>query len=43
MVTPTTATTLDTSAVKKALKILVEAGQVRVNGAARGTTYVWSP
>jgi hypothetical protein len=36
------ATGLDTSAVKKALKILVEGGQVRVNGAARGTTYIWS-
>lgn len=39
----TKATGLDTSAVKKALKILVDSGQVRVNGRARAATYEWSP
>jgi hypothetical protein len=39
----TAATGLDASAVKKALKILVENGQVRVHGRARATTYEWSP
>lgn len=36
------ATGLGSSAVKTALKALIEGGQVRVNRAARGTTYVWS-
>jgi restriction endonuclease S subunit len=37
------ATGLDDSAVTKALKILVDGGQVRVHGRSRGTTYEWSP
>lgn len=36
------ATGLDAASVKKALKALVDAGQVRVEGKARGTSYVWS-
>ena len=36
------ATGLDTSAVKKALKSLVEAGQVRVEGTTRSTAYEWT-
>lgn len=36
-----TATGLDAAAVKKALKALVDAGKVRVEGKARGTSYVW--
>jgi type I restriction enzyme S subunit len=35
-------TGLDAGEVKKALKALVDAGQVRVEGKARGTRYVWS-
>lgn len=35
------ATGLDAPSVKKALKALVEAGQLRVEGKARGTAYVW--
>jgi type I restriction enzyme S subunit len=35
-------TGLDAASVKKALKALVDSGQVRVEGKARGTTYVWS-
>jgi type I restriction enzyme S subunit len=37
------ATGLDAAVVKKALKILVDGGQVRVHGRARATTYEWSP
>lgn len=37
-----TATGLDAATVKKALKALVDAGKVRVEGKARGTAYVWS-
>jgi type I restriction enzyme S subunit len=37
------ATGLDAAAVKRALAILVDTGQVRVHGRARGTTYEWSP
>lgn len=35
------ATGLDAPAVRKALKALADAGQVRVEGKARGTAYVW--
>ena len=35
-------TGLDAASVKKALKALVDGGQVRVEGKARGTAYVWS-
>jgi type I restriction enzyme S subunit len=34
-------TGLDAASVKKALKALVDSEQVRVEGKARGTTYVW--
>jgi type I restriction enzyme S subunit len=34
-------TGLDAASVKKALKALVDGGQVRVEGKARGTAYVW--
>jgi type I restriction enzyme S subunit len=37
------ATGLDAAAVKRALAALVDTGQVRVHGRARGTTYEWSP
>jgi len=37
------ATGLDAAAVKRALATLVDTGQVRVHGRARGTTYEWSP
>ncbi len=37
-----TSTGLDAASVKKALKALVDVGQVRVEGKARGTAYVWS-
>lgn len=36
------ATGLGTSAVKKALKILVDGGQLRVHGRARAATYEWT-
>lgn len=36
-----TTTGLDAASVKKALKALVDGGQVRVEGKARGTAYVW--
>ena len=36
------ATGLDAAAVKAAIKALVDAGQVRVHGRARGTTYEWT-
>jgi restriction endonuclease S subunit len=39
----TAVTGLDASSVKKALKVLVETGQVRVHGRASGTTYEWGP
>ena len=35
------ATNLDAPAVKQAIKTLVAAGQVRVHGKARGTSYEW--
>jgi hypothetical protein len=35
------ATGLDAASVKNALKALVDNGQVRVSGKARGTSYVW--
>ena len=35
------ATGLDAASVKKALKALVDGGQVRVEGKARGTSYHW--
>jgi type I restriction enzyme S subunit len=34
-------TGLDAASVKQALKALIDSGQVRVEGKARGTTYVW--
>lgn len=34
-------TGLDAASVKKALRVLVEGGHVRVEGRARGTNYVW--
>lgn len=37
------ATGLDAAAVKCALATLVDSGQVRVHGRARGTTYEWRP
>jgi type I restriction enzyme, S subunit len=37
------ATGLDAAAVKRALATLVDSGQVRVHGRARGTTYEWGP
>lgn len=37
-----TTTGLDTASVKKALKALVDGGHVRVEGKARGTSYVWA-
>jgi type I restriction enzyme, S subunit len=36
------ATGLDAAAVKRALSTLVDSGQVRVHGRARGTTYGWA-
>ncbi|HWU90277.1 MAG TPA: restriction endonuclease subunit S [Kofleriaceae bacterium] len=38
----TEATGLDASAVKKALKVLVDAGQVRSDGSAQGKMYEWT-
>jgi type I restriction enzyme S subunit len=38
----TQATGLDAAAVKRALATLVDSGQVRVHGHARGTTYEWA-
>ena len=38
----TQATGLDAAVVKRALAALVNSGQVRVHGRARGTTYEWA-